>query len=518
MKWVGQHIYDLIARFRGDVYLEGLSTTTRTDALVVDSNGKISKNPSIGGDITSVGTLSSLAVTGASDLGSTWVGITAQDADQIGVRIAASNTTADVLSLACSTLTTGSAMFFNIDDSLTTATTKSLINIDFDKSGIAGDGIENITTGLNINMADAATNHANATVNMIGAQIDIDSANAQGTITQKGLVLNVAADGVGDTATTSGIEMKVADGGTDIKMMSHADTGDYCTIATTTNGATTITTVDDDGETAHFEIAADGDITLDSAAQIKLEPATGNNILLDGTVTVDGGSVTGLTRLGLDSVNISAVQTSAESFSDDDTSIMTSAAVNDRFSPIAGGTDIVTVGTITTGTWSGTAVAANRQKHLMHYFFKGYGTGDGTNYEIPVLLTDNQAPWEHNTSAGSDGLTALTVQTQMRMGGTVMPQACTLKKWTGWTTCSGTSGTAYIGLFKLTPTANDNSDVSLVLLDAISYTPLGNAKSVAIAETSFTASAIAAGDILVTGIKAPSSAIAYFTSTIEVEF
>ena len=133
MKWVGQHIYDLIARFRGDVYLEGLSTTTRTDALVVDSNGKISKNPSIGGDITSVGTLSSLAVTGASDLGSTCVGITAQDADQIGVRIAASNTTADVLSLACSTLTTGSAMFFNIDDSLTTATTKSLINIDFDK-------------------------------------------------------------------------------------------------------------------------------------------------------------------------------------------------------------------------------------------------------------------------------------------------------------------------------------------------------------------------------------------------
>ena len=107
MKWVGQHIYDLIARFRGDVYLENLSTTTRTDALVVDSNGKIIKNTSICGDITSVGTLSSLAVTGASDLGSTCVSITAQDADQIGVRIAADNTTADVLSLACSTLTTG---------------------------------------------------------------------------------------------------------------------------------------------------------------------------------------------------------------------------------------------------------------------------------------------------------------------------------------------------------------------------------------------------------------------------
>ena len=45
MKWVGQNIYDLISRFRGDVYLEGLSTTTGTDSLVVDSNGKLVKIP-----------------------------------------------------------------------------------------------------------------------------------------------------------------------------------------------------------------------------------------------------------------------------------------------------------------------------------------------------------------------------------------------------------------------------------------------------------------------------------------
>ena len=268
--------------------------------------------------------------------------------------------------------------------------------------------------------------------------------------------------------------------GADIYITDATDSGDYFKIETTTHGATTLTTIDDDATAAHFEIAADGDIILDSAGQIKLEPVAGNSILLDGTVTVDGGTVTGVTRFGLDSVSITAVQTSAESFADDDTSIMTSAAINDRFSLIAGSSSITTLGTITTGTWSGTAIETNRLKHLMHYFFKGYGTGDNTNYEIPVLLTDNQAPWEHNTSAGSDGLTAITVQTQMRMGGTAMPQACTLKKWTGWTTCSGTSGTAYIGLFKLTPVANDNSDVSLVLLDAISYTPLGNAKSVAI--------------------------------------
>ena len=55
MKWVGQHIWDFISRFRSDVYLEDLSTTTETNVLVVDSDGKISKNTTtLGGDITSV--------------------------------------------------------------------------------------------------------------------------------------------------------------------------------------------------------------------------------------------------------------------------------------------------------------------------------------------------------------------------------------------------------------------------------------------------------------------------------
>ena len=43
MKWIGQHIVDFIARFRSDVYLEGITTSTETDMLVVDSNNKVSK-------------------------------------------------------------------------------------------------------------------------------------------------------------------------------------------------------------------------------------------------------------------------------------------------------------------------------------------------------------------------------------------------------------------------------------------------------------------------------------------
>jgi hypothetical protein len=54
MKWIGQHIYDLVARFRNDVYLEDLSTTTETNVLVVDSDGKVSKNTTTIGDITGI--------------------------------------------------------------------------------------------------------------------------------------------------------------------------------------------------------------------------------------------------------------------------------------------------------------------------------------------------------------------------------------------------------------------------------------------------------------------------------
>lgn len=43
MKWIGQHIWSFISRFRNDVYLEAVDTSTETDMLVVDSAGKVTK-------------------------------------------------------------------------------------------------------------------------------------------------------------------------------------------------------------------------------------------------------------------------------------------------------------------------------------------------------------------------------------------------------------------------------------------------------------------------------------------
>ena len=87
MKWIGQHIWDFISRFRNDVYLENLSTTTETNILVVDSSGKVSKNTTtVGGDITGVtittdsgGGSAASDTNGSADfniLGATGVGVT----------------------------------------------------------------------------------------------------------------------------------------------------------------------------------------------------------------------------------------------------------------------------------------------------------------------------------------------------------------------------------------------------------------------------------------------------------
>ena len=56
MKWSGQNIYDLVSRFRNDVYLEDISTGTIASGahLGLDSNNKIVKATDGGGDLTGI--------------------------------------------------------------------------------------------------------------------------------------------------------------------------------------------------------------------------------------------------------------------------------------------------------------------------------------------------------------------------------------------------------------------------------------------------------------------------------
>ncbi len=88
MKWIGQHIYDLVSRFRNDVYLENIQSGTIASGgnLGLDSNNKIVKATEASGDITAVtittdsGGGSAASDTGGSAdfsiLGSSGVGVT----------------------------------------------------------------------------------------------------------------------------------------------------------------------------------------------------------------------------------------------------------------------------------------------------------------------------------------------------------------------------------------------------------------------------------------------------------
>jgi len=80
---------------------------------------------------------------------------------------------------------------------------------------------------------------------------------------------------------------------------------DTVTLTSSTNGAFSLVTVDDAAAAANIQITADGTVdidsagvlTLDSGAAINIEPEGGSVILLDGTISIDAGVVTGATSI-----------------------------------------------------------------------------------------------------------------------------------------------------------------------------------------------------------------------------
>ena len=351
MRWIGQLIYDQTARFRDDIYLEGISTSTETDMLVVDSNNKVSKRAidaitidvsdfmtngvdnrvltATGTDamnaeanLTFDGSMLSLTgrslIAGGDAIGNPSLTITHSDADKIALDINAENTTANILDISSTTLTSGDAMRIsttnlqngslidlvasNNDMSYLDGSnnTKSLIKLAYTKSGALGSGGVANVTGLDINLTDSSTNHASSSTEHIGVDVTIDAASDQGIIIQKGFQATLTDGDIANQLTVGYVSI-VEDGGMDFLARSSADSGDYFSISTTTHGATTLKTVDDDATAAHFEVAADGNITLDAAGTIELE----GNTTVTGDFTVSGTTTTvNTTNLEIQDKNI----------------------------------------------------------------------------------------------------------------------------------------------------------------------------------------------------------------------
>ena len=149
-----------------------------------------------------------------------------------------------------------------------------------------------------------------------------DGGSSLGTITSSGftgnVVGNVTGNASGTAATVTGAAQTnitslgtltaltvddVAINGKVITMT--GDTSDTVVFTAGAAGTLSIVTTDAAGAAGNIQITADGTVdidsastlTLDSGAAINLEPASGSAILLDGTISIDAGVVTGATSI-----------------------------------------------------------------------------------------------------------------------------------------------------------------------------------------------------------------------------
>ena len=188
----------------------------------------------------------------------------------------------------------------------------SLVNSNFTLKSIVSDkdiiflgddgGVEITALTLDMSAAGAATFNSTVTgTTFVGALTGNVTGNTSGTALTVTQAAQSAITSVG-TLTALTVDDVAIDG----KVMTMTgSSGDTFVTTVAANGATSLVTTDASAAAAHLTITADGTVdinsagvlTLDSGAAINIEPASGSAILLDGTISVDAGVVTGATSI-----------------------------------------------------------------------------------------------------------------------------------------------------------------------------------------------------------------------------
>jgi len=162
----------------------------------------------------------------------------------------------------------------------TNAGTYTALDINFDKTGSSSS--DNTMIGLNIDMDNTTATGGTNNMTAIKVTPTCTHTSGSGTVNIKGLEV-IATGGIpNETSTvraldlqstggdyTQGIHINTDDAnGWDLKIVSSADTGDFCTLAVAANGATELKTVDDDGANADLTFTVDGtfDVTATSSS------------------------------------------------------------------------------------------------------------------------------------------------------------------------------------------------------------------------------------------------------------
>ena len=255
-----------------------------------------------------------LDIQGASASGVPSLKIDHDGADVIAVYIDSANTTQAVIDVFSAKLTTGELLTLNDNSSNTStrsvlevkqnhasATGATAVKIQADSNGpvaalhidrnaagtAAADGIKGIYIDL-----DQTGEITSATANVIGVDVEIETNSAaDGTVNAFGQKITMTGDTDGTHSHTGlSINLGDADNNTHIELLSSADTGDKFTIAVGAAGATTMTTVDDDGANAHLILNIDGNLDINQVGSIALDGVGASNVTTNGVLTVSGST------------------------------------------------------------------------------------------------------------------------------------------------------------------------------------------------------------------------------------
>ena len=378
MKWIGQHIYDLVSRFRDDVYLEDISTGTIASGahLGLDSNNKIVKAADGGGDLTSI-----VAGTGLSGTSLTGPIPTLNvDAAQTGI------TSLGTLS----SLTVGTTGKINFRDGNSFINSPDANDLEIAATDITLDSAGNIY--LESDSVQLSSDQANDPLLLVTNTTD----DASGARIK--LFKNRGADGQ-DGDSCGLLQYTSFDDGTPSGQL-------YGQIETTIHDATA------GQESGKMELGvANHDGSIGAGLVLTGGSAEGEIDVTVGLATASVTTVAGTLTMGSTATinNSGVVQVAAQTVIDHDQ--LANFAANEHFTQA----NITTVGTVGTGVWNGTAVAsAYLDADTAHLSGSQTFTGTktlnsfkGTGATTVTNILDEDA-------MGSDSATALATQQSIK--------------------------------------------------------------------------------------------------------
>lgn len=152
--------------------------------------------------------------------------------------------------------------------------------------------------------------------------------------------------------------------------------------------------------------------------------------------------------------------------------------------------------------WQSKSVLGSVDFNISGYITSG--DHSNANYYREAHMSDNKSPFHFDIDSSQTAVTSISLTGNAlitRANNFLVTAASTVYKIYGWISSSGTDTTT-LAIAKVTPTANSTSGFNPVVIKEIAITGLGSqSKLVAINETSFSNSSLAAGDYIVAFIK-----------------